>query len=160
MGVATQAVLNHDNALSGLHAEAGVGFAGNVLPVDAYTFLSKNAGVLVDVRSAPEWQFSGLPNLKETPSTLQTIAWKIYPQFAVNTQFVEQLKAAGVAENTPVFFLCKTGGRSTDAAIAATSAGYTHAYNITGGFEGAHNERGQRGTVDGWKAAQLPWEQH
>ena len=49
---------------------------------------------------------------------------------------------------------------SESAAIAATSAGYTAAFNIEGGFEGDVGEDGHRGTVNGWKAAGLPWFQN
>ncbi len=139
--------------------EPGAGYAGDVLPQDAYAFLSRNAAVLVDVRTQPEWQFVGMPNLVGTPSTMVPISWKIYPQFNVNPQFVDQLRAASIKEETPVFFICRTGGRSTDAAIAATAAGYKYAFNIAHGAEGDINERGIRGAVNGWKAANLPWEQ-
>jgi hypothetical protein len=37
--------------------------------------------------------------------------------------------------------------------------GYVNAHSIEDGFEGAHNEYGQRGVTNGWKAAGLPWEQ-
>ena len=35
--------------------------------------------------------------------------------------------------------------------------GYQHAYNILGGFDGKGDDKGQRGTVEGWKASGLPW---
>ena len=38
-----------------------------------------------------------------------------------------------------------------------TSAGYARCYNVAEGFEGNHDAARHRGTVGGWKVAQLPW---
>jgi rhodanese-related sulfurtransferase len=43
--------------------------------------------------------------------------------------------------------------------MAMTRAGYTKAFNIASGFEGAISPEGHRGGIDGWKAAGLPWRQ-
>ena len=43
--------------------------------------------------------------------------------------------------------------------MALTAAGYGQAYNVFDGFEGPPDASGQRGKVDGWKAAGLPWAQ-
>jgi rhodanese-related sulfurtransferase len=158
MGVVSQTIQKKAPQLAELVSNTN-GFAGDVPPADAYAFLAQNAGVLVDVRTAPEWQFVGIPNLAGTPSQLRTISWKLYPQFNTNPEFIAQLQATGATVDTPIFFLCRTGGRSTDAAIAATAAGFNYAFNVADGFEGDVNERGQRGAINGWKAAQLPWEQ-
>ena len=40
---------------------------------------------------------------------------------------------------------------------AMTAGGYSSCFNVEGGFEGNHNEARQRGTLNGWKAAGLPW---
>ena len=40
-----------------------------------------------------------------------------------------------------------------------TSAGFSRCYNVAGGFEGNPDAARHRGTVDGWKAAGLPWTQ-
>lgn len=142
-------------------ARADIAFyAGDVSPTDAWTALSQNENSqLIDVRTQAEWAFSGVPSLDSISKTLKTISWKFYPQFSVNPDFVAQLEAALPDKSTPLYFLCKTGGRSTDAAIAATAAGYTQCYNIEGGFEGDINANHQRGQVNGWKATKLPWQQ-
>jgi hypothetical protein len=41
----------------------------------------------------------------------------------------------------------------------ATTAGYAQALNILEGFEGDLDERKQRGSKGGWRAAGLPWVQ-
>ena len=134
--------------------------AGDVSPVEAWSALTSNALTqLIDVRTQAEWAFSGVPSLDSIGKTLKTISWKFYPNFDLNPRFIQQLEAAVTDKTAPLYFLCKTGGRSADAAIAATEAGYTHCYNIEGGFEGDINTNHQRGQVNGWKATRLPWQQ-
>lgn len=135
-------------------------YAGDVTPSEAWSALTQNeTSQLVDVRTQAEWAFSGIPSLDTIQKTVKTISWKFYPQFNVNPDFIAQLEAAVPDKTTPLYFLCKTGGRSTDAAIAATKAGYQHCFNIEGGFEGDINSNHQRGQVNGWKASRLPWQQ-
>lgn len=135
-------------------------YTGDVSPTDAWNALSQNANAqLVDVRTQAEWSFAGVPSVDTLNKTVKTISWKFYPNFDVNPRFVEQLEAAVPDKSAPLYFLCKTGGRSTDAAIAATAAGYTQCFNIEGGFEGDINTNHQRGQVNGWKASRLPWQQ-
>lgn len=135
-------------------------YAGDVSPTDAWNSLTQNpAAQLIDVRTQAEWSFAGVPSVDTLGKTVKTISWKFYPNFDVNPRFVEQLEAAVTDKSAPLYFLCKTGGRSTDAAIAATAAGYTNCFNIEGGFEGDINTNHQRGQVNGWKASRLPWQQ-
>ncbi|MFZ4540783.1 MAG: rhodanese-like domain-containing protein [Rickettsiales bacterium] len=135
-------------------------YAGDVSPADAWTALSQSANAqLIDVRTQAEWAFAGVPSVDSLNKTVKTISWKFYPNFDVNPRFIEQLETAVTDKSAPLYFLCKTGGRSADAAIAATSAGYHNCYNIAGGFEGDINTNHQRGQVNGWKASRLPWQQ-
>jgi rhodanese-related sulfurtransferase len=55
--------------------------------------------------------------------------------------------------------LCRSGARSRSAAEFLTSQGYKKCFNCSEGFEGTHNDFGQRGKVNGWKFADLPWKQ-
>ncbi len=135
-------------------------YAGDVSSAEAWSALSSNPNAqLVDVRTQAEWAFSGIPLLDSISKNVKLISWKFYPNFDLNTKFVEQLEAAVPDKSAPLYFLCKTGGRSTDAAIAATAAGYSECYNVEGGFEGDINTNHQRGQINGWKAARLPWQQ-
>ncbi len=138
---------------------AAAGYAGDLSPREAWDYLSRHEALVVDVRTHPEWLFVGGPDMRSTPSRIVQIAWKTYPTFATNPLFAEQLKQQGIAPEAPLFFICRSGGRSLDAAIAATALGYVNSFNISGGFEGEPDARGQRGTRDGWKAANLPWAQ-
>ena len=137
-----------------------ISHAGDVTPAEAWQELKQNEeAILIDVRTQPEWVFSGLPNLDSISKNIQTISWKIYPSMEVNALFVDMVKKAVPNSNAPIYFICKTGGRSLDAAIALSEAGYGNCFNVIGGFEGDKNDKGQRGCVNGWKAADLPWGQ-
>jgi rhodanese-related sulfurtransferase len=141
-----------------------IGYAGDITPDQAWEILKRDSHAqLVDVRTAPEWAFVGLPDVAALGRELHKVEWQIFPQMAVNVDFVarveERLRTSGAERATPVLFLCRSGGRSRAAAIALASAGYTQALNVAGGFEGDVDAAGHRGTIGGWKAAGLPWRQ-
>jgi rhodanese-related sulfurtransferase len=75
-----------------------------------------------------------------------------------NPNFIQQLVQKVPHEST-VMFICRSGARSHDAALAATQAGYRESYNVLEGFEGDRDTSGHRNTVGGWRAAGLPWVQ-
>jgi rhodanese-related sulfurtransferase len=75
-----------------------------------------------------------------------------------NTKFVAQLKEKVPAESV-VMFLCRSGGRSHETAVAAMQAGYREAFNVLEGFEGDRDANGHRNSVSGWRARGLPWSQ-
>ena len=154
-------VSSHTHARHVAPSYAGAqSYAGEISPREAWEQLKHDAdAVLVDVRTPPEWAFSGEPNLSALGKEPLRISWKLFPTYTLNDRFIASLKEAGVKPNVQVLFLCRTGGRSLDAAIAATAEGFSRCYNITDGFDGAPNEHRQRGTVSGWKALGLPWAQ-
>lgn len=138
----------------------GLVYAGEVAPDEAYAFLQTEGGVLVDVRTLPEWQFVGVPDLQGTAGTLATISWKLYPDFSSNPRFADMLAAVpGVGKDTPLLFICRSGGRSLDAAVAMTALGYRYCFNVSDGFEGDPDAASHRGKARGWKAKHLPWKQ-
>lgn len=118
---------------------------------------------LVDVRTSPEWTFVGVPDLSGIGRKTHLIEWQIFPSMALNPQFVAAtvaaLDEAATEPDAPLFFLCRSGSRSRSAAVAMTNAGYSHAYNIAGGFEGDLDAERHRGRKGGWKASGLPWRQ-
>lgn len=133
-------------------------YAGEITPRQAFTLLEGNAAaVLVDVRTPPEWSGVGYPDLSSLGKNIIRLSWRVYPAMQRNASFEEQLTAAVPDPGTPLLFLCRSGGRSLDAAIAMTACGYSSCYNITDGFEGTHNS--PHGTASGWKAEALPWRQ-
>ena len=136
------------------------GYAGDVDCTEAWNILNRDAAaVLVDVRTVPEWEFVGIPDLGSIGKQAHLVQWQIYRAPAPNAEFLTELKATNVAKDATVLFLCRSGARSMSAAIAATTAGYQTCYNIAGGFEGPPDGEGHRGSIDGWKARGLPWEQ-
>lgn len=134
-------------------------YAGDLSPTDAYRRVADGDAVLVDVRTAAEWSYVGVPDLSGIGRELVRIEWVSFPDGARNPGFLEQLEAEGVGQDTHVLFLCRSGVRSVAAAEAATAAGWANAYNVTDGFEGPTDAAGHRGTSAGWKAAGLPWRQ-
>ena len=132
----------------------------NAAPQKAWDALvSQNNARLVDVRTDAEWNFVGIPDLADAGKQPILIPWQAYPAMQVNTGFVDQMKQAGITPDDHIYFLCRSGARSTAAAQAAIAAGFPHAINVTDGFEGPPDAEGHRGTVAGWKAEGLPWRQ-
>ena len=70
-----------------------------------------------------------------------------------------ELKALGVQPEDDLFFICRSGSRSMAAAKAMAATGYRSCHNVACGFEGPLDDERHRGTVAGWKAAGLPWQQ-
>lgn len=134
------------------------GYAGDVTPEQAWRALKENdEAVLVDVRTQPEWAFVGVPDLREAGKQPLLVQWQVYPSMQKNAQFADELRGAGIKEGQPVYFLCRSGGRSKAAAIAMTAEGFEACYNVAGGFEGDLDSKKHRGTQGGWKAEGLPW---
>ncbi|MEI9887937.1 MAG: rhodanese-like domain-containing protein [Rhizomicrobium sp.] len=136
-------------------------YAGDLSVQDAWELLQSDPRArLIDVRTRPEWNFVGLPDLSGLGRDVALIEWQVFPTMQVNPAFAEQAAAAaGPDKSAPVLFLCRSGARSRSAAIALTEAGYARAYNVAGGFEGDLDGERHRGTRNGWKASGLPWKQ-
>ncbi len=139
---------------------SGQGYSGDVTPLTAWESLQNiSNAALVDVRTQAEWVFVGTPELTSLGKELITIELQHYPEMEFNKNFAQSLKKSMAAKQAPLFFLCRSGMRSRNAAIMAKQIGYENTYNIDGGFEGEHNNNRQRGAVNGWKSAGLPWRQ-
>ncbi len=134
-------------------------YAGDVTPHEAYAALEQEPeAVLVDVRTAAEWAYVGMPDLAGLQKRVVAIEWQTYPDGERNGAFLGELRAAGVGPGTPVYFLCRSGFRSAAAAALVTDEGLGPAYNISQGFEGPTDEQGHR-SIAGWKVDGLPWRQ-
>lgn len=126
-------------------------YAGALLPAEACALMQRGAK-LVDVRTDAELHYVG-----SVPGS-ETIEWNTFPEGQRNPAFLEQLGKVA-RKDEPVMFLCRSGVRSHSAAIAATQAGWTEAYNILEGFEGDKDAAGHRNVTGGWRKAGLPWVQ-
>jgi rhodanese-related sulfurtransferase len=135
-------------------------YAGDLSPNDALKLLHNDTSArLVDVRTDAEWSYVGVPDLSTAASDLVLLSWQRFPSMQVDPDFLSQLSKIAPNLSAPLLFLCRSGVRSQSAAVAATSAGYTSAFNVAGGFEGDKNSDGHRGKTNGWKALGLPWVQ-
>ncbi len=133
-------------------------YAADLSPQDTWEALASDPeAVLVDVRTQAEWAFVGVPDLTSIDKQMVPIEWSSFPSGTLNDTFLQQLQEV-VPQDSSVYFLCRSGGRSAAAAEAATAAGWARAYNILDGFEGPVDEHGHR-AVAGWKQAGLPWRQ-
>jgi rhodanese-related sulfurtransferase len=133
--------------------EMNLPYEGALLPAEALTYLQETHGVkLVDVRSKAEWDWVG-----RIPGAIE-IEWQSYPGMQVNPDFLDHLSRQ-VSKESPVMFICRSGVRSNQAAVAASESGYPNCYNILEGFEGDKDTSGHRSVKGGWKAAGLPWVQ-
>jgi rhodanese-related sulfurtransferase len=139
----------------------GEGYAGDISPKEAWETLGREpAAQLVDVRTEAEWNFVGIPDLGPHSRQAILIEWQRFPP-GPNPNFVQQvvqaLKDAKHTPGAPIFFLCRSGGRSRAAAIAMTAAGHGPCFNVSDGFEGGLDAKRHRGEAGGWKADGLPW---
>jgi rhodanese-related sulfurtransferase len=118
---------------------------------------------LVDVRTRAEWTYVGIPDLGPLGKRAVLVEWQTFPDQSVDPRFAErlanELKALGVQLDDDLFFICRSGSRSLAAARAMAAAGFRACHNVSGGFEGPLDDERHRGTLFGWKAIGLPWQQ-
>ena len=132
--------------------QMGLPYGGALTPAEAHEVWRNASGAkLVDVRTRAEWDYVG-----RIPGAVE-IEIVTYPGGRPNPGFMAELESK-VDKAAPVLFICRSGGRSHNAAMLAAQAGYT-AYNVLEGFEGDRDAGGHRNTVGGWRVAGLPWSQ-
>ena len=137
-----------------------------LLPDETWSNLAATPdAVLVDVRTRPEWAFVGIPDLSQLGREVLLNDWRQYPDMSVNPGFVATL-LEGFGEKLPskIFFICRSGARSMEAASAVSaellSRGQAaECINVAEGFEGDLDAHKHRGTANGWQARGLPWRQ-
>ncbi len=141
------------NAAQQRAKELKLPYEGALLPDEAYQIMQSAPGAkLVDVRSRAELDWVG-----RIPDAV-SVEWATYPGMKPNPNFVAQLEQE-IDKEALVMFICRTGGRSHNAALAATQAGYADSYNVLEGFEGDKDPDEHRSVLNGWRANGLPWEQ-
>ncbi|QHQ36637.1 rhodanese-like domain-containing protein [Algicella marina] len=133
-------------------------------PETAYAALTDDSNaILVDVRTRPEWTFVGVPDLSSISRQAHLVEWRAFPDMMVNEAFTEQVvAAAGGTLPEQIFFICRSGARSMEAAravagFAAAQGLHSMCVNVAEGFEGDLNHDRHRGGLNGWKARGLPW---
>tara|TARA_R110002124_G_scaffold56528_3_gene159358 strand:+ start:815 stop:1303 length:489 start_codon:yes stop_codon:yes gene_type:complete len=155
-----------DKIMPDIQSAKPADYAGDVAVAEAWRVLAENPkAVLVDVRTRAEWTFVGVADLGAIGKEPLHVEWQSFPAMNVNEAFATSVADAlkkqfgEAAVDVPVLMLCRSGVRSRAGAIALTAQGFHAAYNVTGGFEGDHDETRHRGQRTGWKAAGLPWVQ-
>ena len=139
---------------------SGTSLVGDVPVETAWAILRDEAdATLIDVRTDAEWSFVGIPDLTGLGKRPLLVSWQCFPDMAFNPGFVETLRGAGLSRDAANLFLCRSGARSRAAALAMAAEGFARCYNVAEGFEGDKDARQHRGTMGGWKAADLPWTQ-
>lgn len=133
--------------------QMGLPYEGALTPTEAHELLRDTPKAkLVDVRTRAELDWVG-----RIPGAVE-VELLTYPANRTNPDFVKQLESE-VAKDAPVLFICRSGGRSHNAAMLAQQAGYAECYNVLEGFEGDKDASGHRSTTGGWRHAGLPWTQ-
>jgi len=128
-------------------------YAGALTPQEAYELWRNAPGAkLIDVRTRAEWDYVG-----RIPGAVE-IELLTYPGNRPNSAFIAELERQ-VDKEARVMFICRSGGRSHNAALLAMQAGYGACYNVLEGFEGDKDAHGHRNTKGGWRVAGLPWVQ-
>lgn len=140
---------NNADGLMSVHPATG--YAGDVSPLLAWSWVQSGDAVLVDVRSDAERAWVGF-----VPGG-QALAWKQWPGMAMNPDFDAGIQALG-ADGQKLVLLCRSGVRSIAAAKRATELG-VQAFNILEGFEGDPDGQAHRGLLGGWRFRGLPWQQ-
>jgi rhodanese-related sulfurtransferase len=131
---------------------AGLLYAGNVSPENAWRLFSSGQAHLVDVRSAEERKFVG-----HVAHSLH-VAWQTGLTLIKNPRFLQELEHE-LPKDAVILLLCRSGNRSAAAATGATAAGFKHVFNVREGFEGDLDVHKQRGMIGGWRQRGLPWVQ-
>jgi len=138
----------------------------DVLPHEAWEKLMAEPNtVLVDVRTKAEWSYVGYPDLDSLNKQVIRIEWLAFPEMSVNPEFTGELFSQfGDRFPDKIFFVCRSGVRSMDAAeyvsdVVMEIGRSTVCINVAEGFEGDLDSDRHRGNLNGWKMRGLPWKQ-
>jgi rhodanese-related sulfurtransferase len=144
-------------ALGGARKVGASGYAGELKSSEVWRYLAENkSGFIVDVRTEAEWNNVGVVDIKGLSHNVIYLSWRFFPDMQLNPAFVSDLMECMQDRDVPLFFLCRSGARSYEAATIMAEQGYRYCFNIAGGFEAIDDDMGH---VDGWKAEGLPWVQ-
>ncbi len=126
---------------------------GHFDSLKAWVFLKENPNAkLIDIRSSMEFLFIG------HPVDCIHIGWMEEPDWDINPNFVEDIQRTQT-DNCPIVMICRSGNRSEQAGNQLLEAGLTNIYHVSDGFEGDRDDNNHRGTLNGWRFNDLPWEQ-
>ncbi|OJT47810.1 sulfurtransferase [Serratia plymuthica] len=113
-------------------AQNTAAFERDLTPEASWQLVNSGAAVLVDIRTPEERKTFGY--VEESAR----VPWLTGSNKIRNPRFFLELSKV-VDKQQQVILLCQTGKRSADAVLAALKAGYTQAYGVQGGIEGARH---------------------
>ena len=132
----------------------------NISSQECFEKLSKETNSqLIDVRTKPEWVYVGVPDLSSINKKVIFVSWQIYPKMETNKFFENQILELDVKKDNNLYFICRSGQRSYNAADLLFSRGFSNCFNVNDGFEGKQNHKSHRASMHGWKFNNLPWKQ-
>jgi rhodanese-related sulfurtransferase len=135
----------------------------DMLPEDVWAELSKSkSSALVDCRTQMEWARIGTPDLSQIDAAMYLVEWRSAPDMSVNASFAEEMDAAtGGAYPSKLYFICRSGVRSKEAAhhmqevLSSKSIDCT-CINVAEGFEGTQTPEIIAAGTSGWQNKNLP----
>ena len=139
----------------------------DVTPDQAYKMTLDNShAFIVDVRCRPEYVLIGHPTVAHHVPIRFWTGKHVSKGYGMilNQHFYQDLAARFNPATDVLIFMCRSGGRSCEAAKAAVKGGWPaeKVYNMLGGFEGGKLKNklsiynGMR-KLGGWKNLGLPW---
>lgn len=133
----------------------------HISPSDAWAMMQGNPSVtLIDVRSDMEYLMIGHPKGAVNVPLIDAPEWTVDEAFVANVRKALLGRvAARDRSSPPLLLICRSGNRSSDAALILTQEGLADVYVVSGGFEGPLDNDYHRNTVAGWRFEGLPWEQ-
>ena len=135
-------------------------YAGDLSPNEAWDLIKQSSDCfLIDCRTSAEWSLVGVPDLDSLGKKVLFVEWQTFPTMEKNQRFLQEISETNLTKNSKIIFLCRSGARSRSAAEFLTSQGYESCFNCSEGFEGSHDDLGQRSKINGWKFHNLPWKQ-
>lgn len=106
-----------------------------------------------------------MPDLSALGKETILAEWRAFPEMQVSPDFAEAvLGSFGDQVPGDLFFICRSGARSMEAAqqiasVCAARGLETKCINVAEGFEGDLDADRHRGKLNGWKAHGLAWKQ-
>jgi rhodanese-related sulfurtransferase len=106
----------------------------------------------IDVRTEMEFLLIG------HALSSRCIPWIKEGEWEVNPHFIPDVMA--IADfDTPIVLICRSGNRSSVAAVALLTVGFREVYDVADGFEGESDACHHRSPCNGWRYSGLPWAQ-
>ena len=132
----------------------------NISSKECYKILSnKTDSYLIDVRTRPEWEFVGVPDLSIINKEAIFVSFQVYPDMNENKNFKKEILDQKIQKDNNLYLICRSGQRSLYAARLLINNGFSNCYNVYDGFEGDLNQYKKRSVINGWKCNNLPWKQ-